>query len=77
MLLIMILLIMKEYIFYFILRFYDNQELDIFKCYFCKRNPQKTQLLWGGGHEVIISDGRKKDLKDTCLISGLILSRLS
>ena len=73
----MILLIMKESIFYFILRFSGNQELDIFKCYFCERNPQKTQLLWGGGHKMIISDGGKKDLKDTYLISGFILLRLS
>ena len=35
------------------------------------------QLLWGGGDEAIISDGRKKDLKDTYQTSGLILWRMS
>ena len=37
---------------------------------------KETQLLWGGGDEVIIIDGGKKGLKDTYLTLGLILRRL-
>ena len=79
--------IIEEYVFYFIQRCYDNQELDIYlkfnsvkSCIFSisfgviiiYSPPRKIQLLWGGGDEVIIIDKGKMDLKDTYLSSGIM-----